>query len=80
MQISDTSVVGRTGRYFSQQHDLMPIGTHWFWETIDLPAMQNGSKQTDMGTAYPRIILIASKNIPNGDRTCFRRRWDYLRS
>jgi hypothetical protein len=34
----------------------MRIGSHRFWETVDLPVMQNGSKQTDMGTAYPRVM------------------------
>ena len=56
MQIPDTSMVGRAGRYFSQRHDLMRIGMHRFWETVDLPVMQNGSKQTDMGTAYSWIV------------------------
>jgi hypothetical protein len=34
----------------------MRICPQRFWETINLPVMQNGSKQTDMGTAYPRIM------------------------
>jgi len=34
----------------------MRISQQWFWETIDLPVMQNGSKQTDMGTAYSWIV------------------------
>jgi hypothetical protein len=34
----------------------MRVGLHRFLKTVDLPAIQNGCKQTDMGTAYPRIM------------------------
>jgi len=57
MQIPDTSVISSTRRNFSHRHNFMRISQQWFWETIDLPVMQNGSKQTDMGTAYPRITI-----------------------